>query len=107
MLGGRDWGFMRKIRTIIRAKWGLISKCNLLSVVSILFFLLPIGNADASELDEPAGPAASPNYALQYDGTDDFVRVLDIGNFDFDTTFTVEAWSDLILLPVPACSKPL
>jgi hypothetical protein len=33
-----------------------------------------------------------PNYALQFDGSDDQVRVLDIGNFDFDTTFTVEAW---------------
>ena len=36
--------------------------------------------------------AAETNYALQYDGADDFVRVLNIGNFDFTTTFTIEAW---------------
>ena len=36
--------------------------------------------------------ASQPNYALQFDGSDDQVRVLDIGYFDFDTTFTVEAW---------------
>ena len=83
---------MRTMRTIKKTGWGLIGKCNLLSVAIIIFMLLPAGNAAASELEEPAGPAANPNYALQYDGADDFVRVLDIGNFDFDTTFTVEAW---------------
>jgi len=31
-------------------------------------------------------------YALQFDGADDFVSIADSGDFDFDETFTVEAW---------------
>ena len=32
------------------------------------------------------------SYALQFDGVDDFVSIVDSGVFDFDDTFTVEAW---------------
>ncbi|MGD8586214.1 MAG: hypothetical protein PVJ75_12770, partial [Chloroflexota bacterium] len=39
----------------------------------------------------PASTSQS-NFALQFDGVDDYARVLDSGNFDFDTTFTIEAW---------------
>jgi hypothetical protein len=46
----------------------------------------PSGN-----LGEP-GATAQTNYALQFDGSDDYARVLNIGNFDFTTTFTLEAW---------------
>jgi hypothetical protein len=31
-------------------------------------------------------------YALQFDGLDDFVSIADNGVFDFENTFTVEAW---------------
>src|SRR5210317_314232 len=61
------------------------------TLVLTLTFLHP-AEASVSSLDSPAGVTPDPNYALQFDGVDDFVRVLDIGNFDFDTTFTVELW---------------
>jgi sugar lactone lactonase YvrE len=32
------------------------------------------------------------NYALQFDGVNDFVSIADKGNFDFNQNFTVEAW---------------
>jgi hypothetical protein len=31
-------------------------------------------------------------YALQFDGADDFVSIVDTGRFDFDDAFTLEAW---------------
>lgn len=41
--------------------------------------------------------ATSPNptstdYALQFDGNDDFISIADNGDFDFDQSFTLEAW---------------
>ncbi len=36
--------------------------------------------------------SSTPNFALQFDGDDDYVAIPDAGDFDFDETFTVEAW---------------
>jgi hypothetical protein len=65
---------------------------NWISVIVIILTCLCMPQTSVSSLNSPAGPTTDPNYALQFDGSDDFVRVLDIGNFDFDTTFTVELW---------------
>lgn len=52
------------------------------------------GSAAPDRAEDGAVPQAvgDPNYALQFDGADDFLRVLDIGNFDFATSLTVELW---------------
>jgi serine/threonine protein kinase len=34
----------------------------------------------------------TPGFALRFDGTDDFVSVVNGGDFDFNNEFTVEAW---------------
>ncbi len=36
--------------------------------------------------------AGAANFALQYDGSDDFAKVLNVGNFNFSPAFTIEAW---------------
>jgi len=46
----------------------------------------------ASKIYLPLLSKGVPGYALQFDGVDDFVSILDTGAFDFDYTFTVEAW---------------
>jgi len=90
--------------------WHKISKELLLLIGLGLLLLLTAGFAAASRLGDPAGlqlddysflspanglaPEAviQSNYALQFDGSDDYARVLNVGNFDFTTTFTLEAW---------------
>jgi hypothetical protein len=54
----------------------------------------PLSDQAAAFADVATEPSAvnQTNYALQFDGTDDFARVIDIGNFDFGTAFTIEAW---------------
>ena len=90
--------------------WKAIGKGLLLLIIICLMVLLTAKYARANRLSEPAGslpnsntslPSGSllepraanqTNYALEFDGSDDYARVLNIGNFDFTTTFTLEAW---------------
>lgn len=41
---------------------------------------------------EPMTTPMPAEYALQFDGTDDFVSIANNGDFDFDNSFSVEAW---------------
>lgn len=57
-----------------------------------------------------AGNTTTPlpsNYALQFDGADDFVSLVDSGDFDFDNSFTVEAWVKPLSLAAPNGYKAL
>lgn len=54
---------------------------------SLLFHSGKAPTTQAASLDQ-----RSTNWALEFDGVDDYVRVEDIGNFDFTNTLTLEAW---------------
>ena len=57
--------------------------------------------ADATSATTPT-PAPTPtstrNFALEFDGTDDFVGIADAGAFDFNYAFSVEAWVKPLLV---------
>jgi hypothetical protein len=66
----------------------------LLSAFLVGLFQAPLmfqGN-NTNSLQAASLGARSTNWALQFDGVDDYVRVEDIGNFDFTSTLTLEAW---------------
>jgi hypothetical protein len=65
---------------------------------ALVFAVASVTSALAETLSEVSGAYSTqavgdPNYALQFDGSDDFLRVLDIGNFDFATSMTIELWA--------------
>lgn len=64
--------------------WSFI--LGLLPAQLVFNFINPI-ESQAAAID-----SRSAGYALEFDGADDYVRVEDIGNFDFDETMTLEAW---------------
>ena len=95
-----------------------ISKELPLLVVLSLLLLLTAGYAAASRpvafrSEDPAVNGAAPaavsqeDYALQFDGSNDYARVLDVGNFDFATTFTIEAWVKPAVVTGPVQFKGL
>jgi hypothetical protein len=61
---------------------------------------VPAGSAGAFEpaasgaytVSLPLIQGTTGNYALQFDGVDDFVSIADTGRFDFDQSFSVEVW---------------
>jgi hypothetical protein len=75
------------------------------AVLAILVLFVILGLAVTAGAQELPGVARSryyiylpwvmmppPNYALQFDGIDDFASIADKGDFDFDQAFTLEAW---------------
>jgi len=91
-------------------RWNKLRGALALLITICLLVLLTARYAAAYRAGEPAKPpsnntlrlpakaqlapgaANQTNYALRFDGADDFARVIDIGNFDIATTFTIEAW---------------
>jgi hypothetical protein len=48
--------------------------------------------ASCNRTESPTGPEKIPSHAIQFDGVDDYASIMDDEYFDFDTTFSVEAW---------------
>ena len=97
-----------RLNPIRESGWNKVSKELVLLITISLLVLLTAGYAGASWLGKPAGPlldgysflppgkgmaperVSQTNYALQFDGSDDFARVVNTSNLT--TTFTLEAW---------------
>jgi len=83
----------RNVRQIISRVWHFLKPIRWRKISFSVTLFLSISSPCFSVLgaDGTAG-VSQPNFALQFDGSDDFARVLNVGNFDFTTTFTIEAW---------------
>jgi len=77
-----------------------VAAAAVFAVAAVLLF------APASAQGDDAHPNRS--YALQFDGDDDFLSIVDTGSLDFDDFFTVEAWVEPLSLESsgPSAARP-
>ena len=74
-----------------RANYPNLDASSLIPIVTPTSLVLQ-QNTSTSSSETAITPTETTEYALQFDGVDDFVSITDTGDFDFNNNFSVEAW---------------